>query len=397
MRRPIAGGRAGVALAALALGLGVAGCGADDEAAPPPAARPSADAPPQTTTVQVVEGIGGRGGFNPAELYRRLSPGVVTVISIFENGAGPREDEGGLGSGFVVDGTGHVATNAHVVTTGEGPDTKSARDVYVEFADGNRVPARVVGADPNADVGLLKLEPRGLSLTPLPIGSSRRLVPGQPVAAIGSPFGEPQSLSVGVISAVNRDIESLTAFRIGNAIQTDAAINRGNSGGPLLDARGRVIGINAQIRPSGGGGSGVGFAVPADTVRRSLERLRKDGRVAYAFLGITSQKLYPQLADRLGVDADSGAVVTRVEKGSPAERAGLQAGDDKFEFQGDEDIPKGGDVIVALDGRGFGGLDDLPDLIALRDPGEEIALDVVREGRRRTVRVKLAERPNRAN
>ena len=161
-----------------------------------------------TTRVEVVEGIGREGGFDPGQIYERLSPGVVTVLSIFEGGAGLLEEggEGGQGSGFVLDGRGYIATNAHVVTTGQGASSERAEDVFVEFSDGNRVPAEVVGDDPNADVALLKIDPAGLDLTPLELGNSARLDVGEPVAAIGSPFGERQSLSIGVISALERKI-----------------------------------------------------------------------------------------------------------------------------------------------------------------------------------------------
>ena len=382
--------RAVVLLALLAGGCSVGDSDDGDD-------RPGGERRVETTRVQVVEGLGDKGGFDAAEIYKRLAPGVVTVISTFPGRAEllDRDGEAGLGSGFVLDGNGYVATNAHVVTTGETPRIRRARQVFVEFADGNRVPARIVGHDPNSDVALLKVDPGGLSLTPIDLGSSARLVVGAPVAAIGSPFGERQSLSVGVISALDRDIESLTAFRIGNAIQTDAAINQGNSGGPLLDARGRVIGINSQIKTASGGGEGVGFAVPVDTVRRSLDQLRERGRVDYGFLGVTTQRLYPQLADHLGLDVEEGALVIEIVDGGPADDAGIRAGRDKTSFQGQEDIPRGGDVIVGVNGRRLAGGDDLADLISLRRPGERVRLEVVRDDDRRTVTVRLGTRPGR--
>jgi S1-C subfamily serine protease len=283
-----------------------------------------------------------------------------------------------------------------VVTTGTGQNLKKAKQVYVSFADDNRVPARIVGYDPNADVALIKIDPAGLRLTPLPLGSSSQLRVGAPVAAIGSPFGEEQSLSVGVISALNRNIESLTAFGIGHAIQTDAAINKGNSGGPLIDSRGRVIGINAQIKTESGEGSGVGFAVPVDIIKRSLHDLRASGRVAYGYLGVSSQSLYPQLARRLGIGAPRGALIVNVQDGSPADHAGLSSGSGKIGFQGQQDVPRGGDAIVAVDGRPVSGSDDLADVIALKRPGDTVVLRVVRGRSFRTVRVKLAPRPNKA-
>ena len=378
-----------IAAAALAvLGLFAAGCDGDDD-------QPAGSEREVTTTrVQVVEGVGREGGFDPGQIYDRLAPGVVTVLSIFEGGAGLLEDggEGGQGSGFVLDGRGYIATNAHVVTTGQGVSSERAEEVFVEFSDGNRVPAEIVGDDPNADVALLKIDPRGLELTPLQLGRSARIDVGEPVAAIGSPFGERQSLTIGVISAIDRNIESLTRFQIGNAIQTDAAINPGNSGGPLLDSRGRVLGINAQIKSQSGGGEGVGFAIPVDTVRRSLRQLREDGRVDYGYLGVSTLVLWPQLAQRLDLDVRGGALIQEVEPDSPAEEAGLRAGGEEIEFQATP-LTTGGDVIVAVDGRRLTREDDLADVISAMSAGDEVELELLRDGERRTVQIELGERP----
>jgi S1-C subfamily serine protease len=375
-----------VALAAFAVGCNGSG---DDSSQGPRKV--------ETTKVQVVEGLGRKGGLDAEAIYNRLSPGVVTIISLFDGGSllGGDGGEGGQGSGFVIDGDGHIATNAHVVTTGTAPRTRRARQVFIEFSDGNRVGARIVGTDPNADVALLKVDPKGLSLTPLQLGSSKSLKVGEPVATIGSPFGERESLSVGVVSAIDRNIESLTRFQIGDAIQTDAAINPGNSGGPLLDAKGQVLGINAQIKSQTGGGEGVGFSIPVDTVRRSLRELREKGHVDYGFLGVTSQSLYPQLAEKLGLNFTTGALIVKVDKGSPADDAGLEAGKDQIDFQGQQGIPKGGDVIVAVDGRKLTRRSDLADVISSKSAGDKVKLEVVRGGDRRTVEVKLDKRPNR--
>jgi len=354
----------------------------------------------EKTNVQVVGGGGGETatGFNPEAIYKQYSPGVVTVISVLPGtggglfgGGSPGEEA--LGSGFVVDSSGDVATNAHVVTNGQGGNIKRASQVYVEFPDRNRVPAKIVGDDPNADVALLKVPTAGIKLTPLPLGSSSKLTVGAPVAAIGSPFGEEQSLSVGVISALNRSITSLTSFDINNAIQTDAAINHGNSGGPLLNARGQVIGINSQIKSTGGGGEGVGFAVPVDTVRRSITQLRQNGKVSYSYIGVSSVDLYPQLAKRLGIAATTGALIAKVQSGSPADKANLKAGTSLISFEGDARIPKGGDAIVAVDGKPVRGSNDLGNLVSSRDPGTKVTLSVVNGHSRRNVVVTLAPRP----
>ncbi|HEX6583731.1 MAG TPA: trypsin-like peptidase domain-containing protein [Thermoleophilaceae bacterium] len=383
--------RRAAALAAAAVLL-AAGCDSSDNEA---GGAQTADRSEVTTTrVQVVEGLGREGGFDPAQIYDRLSPGVVTILSLFNNGASLLEDggEGGQGSGFVLDGNGYIATNAHVVTTDTADGTEKADQVYVEFIDGNRVPAEIVGHDPNADVALLKVKPDGLSLTPLDLGESHTISVGEPVAAIGSPFGERQSLSIGVISALDRTIRSLTQFEIGDAIQTDAAINPGNSGGPLLDAEGQVIGINAQIKSQSGGGEGVGFAVPVDAVRRSLRELREKGRVDYGYLGVETLTVWPQLAERIDLHVSTGALVQKVVEDSPAESSGLEAGDEDISFQGD-DITVGGDLIVAVNGRRLTREHDLADEISAHGAGENVELTLLRDGERRTLEVELGRRP----
>jgi S1-C subfamily serine protease len=377
-----------IAVLLAALGLVAAGCDSDDD--------DSASGPREVTTtrVEVVEGLGRDGDFDPDQIYERLSPGVVTVISIFEGGVSllDEDGEGGQGSGFVLDSQGYIATNAHVVTT-DGGGSGRAEDVFVEFADGNRVPAEIIGDDPNADVALLKVDPAGLRLTPLELGSSDSLQVGESVAAIGSPFGEKQSLSIGVISAIDRNIESLTRFQIGNAIQTDAAINPGNSGGPLLDGRGRVIGVNAQIKSESGGGEGVGFAIPVDTVARSLRELRQNGRVEYGYLGVTTLALWPQLARRLDLQARDGGLVQVVEEDSPAEEAGIRGGGEEIEFQ-TTPVRPGGDLIIAVNGRRLTRTRDLADVISAMSAGQRVELEVLRDGERRTIRVELGQRPS---
>ncbi len=385
--------RAAIAVVGAALALVAAGCDAsgDDDGG---SGAASNTREVTTTRVEVVEGIGRKGGFNPSQIYSQLAPGVVTVISLFNGGASLLEDggEGGQGSGFVLDDEGYIVTNAHVVTQ-EDDNSARAERVFVQFPDGNRVPAEIVGHDPNADVALLKVEPSGLELTPLRLGRSAGLQVGEPVAAIGSPFGEEQSLSVGVVSALDRNIQSLTRFGIGDAIQTDAAINPGNSGGPLLDGHGRVIGINAQIKSQSGGGEGVGFAIPVDAVRRSLAELREAGRVEYGYLGVQTMILWPQLAKRLGIDAEAGALVQGVEPDSPAEDEGLDPGDDTINFQGQPDIPSDGDVIVAVDGSPLTRTQDLSDVIGGHQEGDKVMLTVVRDGESRRVSITLGRRP----
>ncbi len=384
------------ALAALALVAGGCGGGGDDDSGSPAdsiTAEEGAPAVDRTTTVEVVRGAGGDDDFDPARIYDRDAPGVVTVFSVLPGESGVSgTGESGLGSGFVLNERGEIATNAHVVTEGVGRAIRKAKEVYVAFADGNQVAAKIVGFDANADVALLRLDPAGLKLRPLPLGTARDLRVGSPVAAIGSPFGEPQSLSVGVVSATDRSIKSLTGFEIAGAIQTDAAINRGNSGGPLVNAKGEVLGINSQIQTSSGGGEGVGYAVPADIVRRTLAELREDGTVDYAYLGVSTARIYPQLARRFGLPVTSGAWVQEVVPGGPADRAGLRAGRDERRFQA-RDITVGGDVVTAVNGEKLPDENALGVALLAYKPGDVVTLRVYRAGKARDVRVRLGTRP----
>jgi S1-C subfamily serine protease len=379
------------ALAVLLPGCGLGG-GDDDDAGGSAGAR-------ETTRVEVIhdDGGGDGNGFDPQSIYESESPGVVTVVSVFEGadlGSLGQDDGGqsGVGSGFVLNGEGEIATNAHVVTTGEVPDLEEAKQVFVEFADGNQVEAEVRGYDPEADVALLKVDPEGLTLRPLPLGESARVKVGQPVAAIGSPFDERQSLSIGVVSAVDRSIAGLTAFQISGAIQTDAAINPGNSGGPLVDAGGKVIGINQQIKSSSGGGEGVGFAVPIDVARRSLEQLLESGEVKYSYLGVETVEIYPQLRERFDLPVGEGAWIQGVSDDGPAAAAGLRGGGARTIFQ-IRPYRGGGDVITSIDGRPVRDPDDLSLAVARMDPGKTVKVEAWRDGEKREFQVKLGERP----
>jgi S1-C subfamily serine protease len=378
-------------VAAAAAVLGFAGCSGSDE---PGDSAADSTAPAERVVIETANGA-----FNAGAVYERAAPGVVTISSIFGGGGDTGDLFGGgggagQGSGFVISDEGEILTNAHVVTDAEASgatEINEAKELYVQFADRNQVPAEVIGFDPYSDVALVKVDPQGLDIEPLELGSIEDVAVGSPVAAIGSPFGEVQSLSTGVVSATDRSIESLTEFQIDGAIQTDASINPGNSGGPLLNADGEVIGLNQQINTTSGGNEGVGYAVPVDLAQRSLEQLREDGQVEYAFIGVTTQSLYPQLADRLGIDADSGALIAELSEGGPADQAGLEASDQKVRFQGQE-IDAGGDVIVAVDGEELTAESDLPRLISRLDPGTEVTLEIIRDGEREEVDVTLGTR-----
>jgi S1-C subfamily serine protease len=325
-------------------------------------------------------------GFDAAKVYREALPGVVTIRSIFAAGAAE-------GSGFVLNRDGGIVTNAHVVTDEASGKRVAAKEVFVEFPDRNVVPAEVVGFDPFADVALLKVSPDDLNLHPLKLGDDRDIRVGEPVAAIGSPFGEQSSLSVGVVSAANRSVKSLTEFQIEGAIQTDASINPGNSGGPLLDGEARVLGINQQIETSSGANDGVGFAVPISAIKRSVAQLEEDGSAEYAYIGVSSQALYPQLAEKLGLDTTFGGLIAEVVSGGPAEKAGLQGGDEKLNFQAGE-YKVGGDVILDVDGHPVIQPDDLARLVATKQPGEEVTLTVLHDGKKEKIVVTLGKRPD---
>ncbi|MGB2953155.1 MAG: trypsin-like peptidase domain-containing protein [Gaiellaceae bacterium] len=336
------------------------------------------------------------GGFDPAKIYSSRSPGVVTIFSIFGSPSSAAA-QAAQGSGFVVSAKGYILTNSHVITNagqGASPNVNAATRVYVEFQDHDRAPAKIVGWDVFDDVGLLKVEPSAHALQPVPLGDSAKAVVGEPVAAIGSPFGNVDSLSVGVISATRRSINSLTSrFNIVDAIQTDAAINHGNSGGPLFDSRGDVVGINAQIRSDSGTAEGVGFAVPIDLAKRSMAQLIANGRVSYAYVGVLTEDLTPSIAHRFGYPVDHGAVITSVQSHTPASAAGLRGGSHKQTVFGQQ-FTRGGDVIVAIDRTPVASAEDVVRIVTERlSPGRQVTFTIVRDGRQRRVQVRLVERP----
>ena len=381
---------AGVAFVAAALGAGVAllvahETGSDDAATtvtraalPAPATVPTRSVPPSA--------------FDPAALYAERAPGVVTIY------ANLGADGSSQGSGFVVDDDGLILTNAHVITNVADSRTRAVRGagaVYVEFSDGDRARADIVGWDLFSDVGVLRVSASDHRLSPVPLGNSSTVRVGEPIAAIGSPFGQQTSLSVGVVSATGRSIDSLTSgFAVANAIQVDAPINRGSSGGPLFDAAGRVIGINAQIESTSGNAEGVGFAIPINVARRSLDQLVRTGRVRYAYIGIRTQDVTPGIARRFELGATRGALVTRVDDATPAARAGLRGGT-KTEVYNGLDVTLGGDLIVAIGGSPVASTDDVSRIVSTQLlPGQTVTFTVLRGGTRRaTVDVTLGERP----
>jgi len=329
--------------------------------------------------------------FDPAAIYARRAPGVVTLYADLGS-------EGqSQGSGFIVDGKGTILTNAHVVTNvadAAGGPVRGADKLYVEFRDGDRVPAKIVGWDLFSDVAVVRVDPSDHAVAPVPLGRSNTVVVGEPVAAIGSPFNEQSSLSVGVVSATDRTIDSLTSgYSVSGAIQTDAPINRGNSGGPLFDGRGRVIGINAQIRSTSGTAEGVGFAIPIDTARRALEQLVRSGKVSYAYVGVTTQDVTPGLARRFKLQTPRGAMIARVEPGSPGAKAKLRGSTRTVAYNG-LDVALGGDVIVKIGKTPIDDAGDVSRAVTQLVVGQKVPFAIVRNGtERQVVVVTLGERP----
>jgi S1-C subfamily serine protease len=334
--------------------------------------------------------------FEPQRIFAKRSPGVVTIFAYFGD---PTSQDATVsqGSGFVTSPKGYILTNSHVITNAGGSGSvHAASHLFVEFNNGDRVEAKVVGWDLFDDVGLIRVDPSDHRLTAVPLGESATVVVGEPVAAIGSPLGNENSLAVGVVSAIHRSIEAITVnkYNVVDAIQTDAPITHGNSGGPLFDTRGLVIGINAQIRSATGSGNdtGIGFAVPIDAAKHSMAQLITKGRVTYAYVGIQTQDVTPSLAKALGLKVGQGALVVGVEPNSPAQRAGFRAGNEERTVLGRE-VLAGGDVIVAIDGRPIRHADDVVRIVSFSlKPNEVTVFTIVRDGHRRKVAVTLGER-----
>jgi S1-C subfamily serine protease len=327
------------------------------------------------------------GGRTVQDIYREEGRGVVFIQAEGVSGSSIFGQEQGTatGSGFVVDEDGTILTNAHVV---DGAD-----NVTVSFEEGGEsIDAELKGVDADTDLAVLQIDPNAVEdLTVLPLGDSSELEVGDPVVAIGNPFGLQRTVTTGIVSALQRQIDAPSGFSISNVIQTDASINPGNSGGPLLDAQGRVIGINSQIATGGGQGSvGIGFAVPVDTAKDLLPRLREGKEIERAYLGVRMATVNEQLASELDLPADSGALIESVEEGDPGDEAGLR-GSETDELTGD--ITEPGDLIVRLDGEPMRSADDVVAAVGGKQPGDSVELEIYRGDDRRTVRVELGERP----
>ena len=318
-------------------------------------------------------------------VYREASAAVANILTKateYDFFMDPVPVEG-AGSGFVIDPRGYILTNFHVV--------QEAQSIEVVLGDQSRYPAKFIGADQRNDVALIKIEPKGKPLVALPLGDSSKLQVGQKVLAIGNPFGFQSTLTTGVVSALGRTVQTSQTTYIDEAIQTDAAINRGNSGGPLINSHGEVIGINSAIYTPSGTTAGIGFAIPVNTAKRIAHDLMTEGRVRQAFLGAQTLEVGGWLAEALDLPVKDGLLVEEVTRGGPAAEAGLHGGD-RAAMAGMRRIMTGGDLIVAIDGQKIANQFDLNVALNRKRPGDTVALTVYRGGKKMDLSVKLGER-----
>jgi S1-C subfamily serine protease len=323
-----------------------------------------------------------------SDIYDAAKHGVVQVTStsvVSDNFFGSEEQQA-QGSGFVIDKDGHVVTNYHVV--------EGAKKVQVSFSDEEQRDATVIGSDPSTDIAVLKIQGAwARSLTPLTLGNSSVVKVGDAVVAIGNPFGLERTVTAGIVSALQRQIQSPNGFQIDQVIQTDAAINHGNSGGPLLNANGEVIGVNSQILSESGGNVGVGFAIPIDTVKDVASQLIKEGKVEHAYLGIEMVPINADVVANFRVPVDKGVLIQHVQPGSPAAKAGLRGGTTQVVYAGTT-YWLGGDVITKADGRPLETTDQLASVVTSKQPGDPLELEVHRGQETLNVTVELGRQPS---
>ena len=337
-------------------------------------------------------------GLTVDQIYKADAPGVVFVQATTPpkppSPFNPFGGSGGgtaTGTGFVIDRQGDILTNDHVV--------QGASKVEVTLGrkdSSSPVSAQLVGADPSTDIAVLKVNAPADQLHPLPLGDSSKVSVGDPVVAIGNPFGLDRTVTSGIVSALQRQINAPNGFSIDNVIQTDAAINPGNSGGPLINSAGQVVGITSQIESQSGGNVGIGFAVPINTARSVAKQILTTGNVQHAFLGIQGYTLTPQLANVLNLPVKRGAVIQRVTPGSPADDAGLRGGSANVTIEG-QNLRVGGDVITSVDGKDVNSMNAVAGAIAAKKPGDQVQLGIERHGHAQTVTVTLANRPASVN
>lgn len=325
---------------------------------------------------------------NTISIYQRVNASVVNITSIavtYDFFLNPTPSEAS-GSGSIIDKKGYILTNYHVI--------RDSERLEVTLSDGSKWPADPVGADPQTDLAVIQIKAPSERLTPIPIGNSVGLRPGQKVLAIGNPFGLERTLTIGIISAVRKNIKT-GQTEIDDVIQTDAAINPGNSGGPLLNSDGEMIGINTVIFSPSGGNVGIGFAIPINTAKKNLAELLTKGYVAYAWLGIDTQTLIPEFAEALSLPVKRGALIARVARGGPAFQAGIRGGTERVEV-GNAILIVGGDILVGIDGQPVESTENFRHIMKAKKPGEKVRLTVWRGRQKKEIDVKLGERPGRA-
>jgi S1-C subfamily serine protease len=375
-----------VGLIAIAAGVGDSGGGSTTTVASPLTAPIDAKEEKNTNVVNQIYKADGNG---VAFIESQLEPQESEFFNPFGE---PEAESGGTatGSGFVIDNEGHILTNNHVI--------EGASKVEVKLGESEKeYEAEVVGADPGTDIALLKVEAPSNELHPLALGHSSEVEVGDPVVAIGNPFGLDRTVTSGIVSALQRQIQAPNGFSINHVIQTDAAINPGNSGGPLIDSGGEVIGINSQIATGGGGDGnvGIGFAIPIDTIRAEINQLETKGEVEHAFLGISGGTITPELAKALNLPAKQGVIVQQVVKDGPADKAGLEAGSTSATINGQE-VRLGGDIITEANGEKVTSMEELIEVVQDAKPGDKLELQVLHDGDEKTVDVTLGTQPKKA-
>jgi S1-C subfamily serine protease len=336
-------------------------------------------------------------GLTVNQIYERAASGVVRVNATNNSTSfAPRvvpsdqspttPQSSALGSGFVIDKAGHIVTNYHVV--------EGANEVTVSFSNRDTVKADVVGTDPSTDLAVLRVDTSAAALTPLPLGDSDAVRVGDPVVAIGNPFGLDRTVTSGIVSALQRLITAPNQFAIDHVIQTDAPINHGNSGGPLLSSRGQVIGVNTQIETgdTATGNVGIGFSVPSNTVKDVVAQILRTGRVDHAYLGISGQAVTPDVADKYNLAVKKGVVVESVTQDSGADEAGLKGGKTQVVVAG-ETFVLGGDIIVSFGGKRISSIEQLRDAVAAHRPGDKVKVVIYRDANKTSVTVTLGRQP----
>jgi S1-C subfamily serine protease len=331
------------------------------------------------------------------DIYKVDGDGVAFIESQLPpeetgfNPFGETETEGGgtaTGSGIVIDNEGHILTNNHVI--------EGAKTIQVKLGESDHeYTAEVVGTDPASDLALIKVEAPAKELDALKLGDSSKLEVGDPVVAIGNPFGLDRTVTSGIVSALQRQIQAPNGFSIDNVIQTDAAINPGNSGGPLINSAGEVVGINSQIETGGSGSDGnvgIGFAIPINTAKEVINELETKGSVEHAYLGIEGGTITPELAKDLNLPVEEGVLIQSVEKGGPSDKAGIEGGTTQATIDGAE-ITLGGDIVIEADGKKIHGMEEIVELVNEKKPGEEVTLKLLRSGKEKTATVTLGKRP----